>query len=117
MGKLTTGAGQFFYEGRPFRILSGAMHYWRVMPIYWQDRMIKMKEMGLNTLETYVPWKLHEPEEGVYDFEGRLDVVKYIETAHRLGLKVIFRPGPYICAELDFGGFPAWLLADKNLDL
>lgn len=117
MGKLTTGAGQFFYEGRPFRILSGAMHYWRVMPIYWEDRMIKMKEMGLNTLETYVPWKLHEPEEGVYDFEGRLDVVKYIETAHRLGLKVIFRPGPYICAELDFGGFPAWLLADKNMEL
>lgn len=117
MGKLTTGNGQFLYEGKPFRIISGAMHYWRVMPIYWEDRMIKMKEMGCNTLETYVPWKLHEPREGEFNFENELDVVKYIETAEKVGLKVIFRPGPYICAELDFGGFPAWLIEDKNMEL
>ncbi|HBN86347.1 MAG TPA: beta-galactosidase [Clostridiales bacterium] len=117
MGKLTTEGRKFLLDGKPFRIISGAMHYWRVMPIYWEDRMIKMKEMGCNTIETYVPWKLHEPKEGEFHFENELDVVKYIETAKSLGLYVIFRPGPYICAELDFGGFPGWLIKDKNIEL
>lgn len=117
MGRLTTANGQFLLDGKPYRIISGAMHYWRVMPIYWEDRMIKMKEMGCNTLETYVPWKLHEPREGEYHFEGLLDIVEYIKTAQKVGLNVILRPGPYICAEFDFGGFPAWLLKDKNIEL
>ena len=105
--------GQFTLNGEPFRILSGAIHYFRVCPEYWEDRMRKLKECGFNTLETYCCWNLHERKEGTFDFSGRLDLVKYIETAQKLGLYVILRPGPYICAEWDFGGLPAWLLKDN----
>ena len=109
MGILSIENGQFFLDGEPYRILSGAMHYFRICPEYWEDRMLKLKECGFNTLETYCCWNLHERHEGEFDFTGRLDLVKYIETARRLGLNVILRPGPYICAELEFGGLPSWL--------
>ncbi len=104
--------GQFYLDGKPFRILSGAMHYFRICPEYWEDRMRKLKECGFNTVETYCCWNLHERKAGIFDFSGRLDLVKYIETAQKLGLYVILRPGPYICAEWDFGGLPARLLSD-----
>ena len=105
--------GQFYLDGKPFRILSGAMHYFRILPEYWEDRMLKLKQCGFNTVETYCCWNLHERKPGVFDFSGRLDLVKYIETARKLGLYVILRPGPYICAEWDFGGLPAWLLRNS----
>lgn len=114
-GSLKFKDGKFTLDGKPFRILSGAMHYFRVLPEYWEDRMLKMKAMGLNTLETYVSWNLHEDKPGQFDFQGILDVRKYIELAQKVGLKVIFRPGPYICSEWDFGGLPAWLLKDPNM--
>ena len=110
---LTIENGQFFLDGKPFRILSGAMHYFRIPPEYWEDRMLKLKQCGFNTLETYCCWNLHERKPGTFDFTGRLNLVKYIETAQQLGLHVILRPGPYICAEWDFGGLPAWLLRDN----
>lgn len=112
MAILTVENGQFYRDGKPHRILSGAMHYFRICPEYWRDRMEKLKACGFNTLETYCCWNLHERTEGVFDFTGRLDLVKYIETAAELGLDVILRPGPYICAEWDFGGLPSRLLAD-----
>ncbi len=105
--------GQFYLDGKPFRILSGAMHYFRICPEYWEDRMRKLKQCGFNTVETYCCWNLHERKEGTFDFTGRLDLVKFIETAKELGLYVILRPGPYICAEWDLGGLPARLLADN----
>ncbi|MBQ4550799.1 MAG: beta-galactosidase [Oscillospiraceae bacterium] len=105
--------GLFLLDGKPFRILSGAMHYFRILPEYWEDRMLKLKQCGFNTVETYCCWNLHERKPGVFDFSGRLDLVKYIETAKKLGLYVILRPGPYICAEWDFGGLPAWLLLES----
>ena len=108
---------EFYLNGKPFKIYSGAMHYFRTLPEYWEDRLLKLKLAGFNTVETYVCWNLHEPEKGVFDFSGMLDIVRFIETAHKLGLYVIVRPGPYICAEWDFGGFPAWLLKDKNIEL
>ncbi|MEI7436939.1 MAG: glycoside hydrolase family 35 protein [bacterium] len=108
--------GQGFEQnGQPIRILAGAMHYFRVVPEYWRDRMIKLKAMGLNTLETYVCWNLHEPKPGKFEFDGQLDLVRYIEMAAELGLMVIVRPGPYICSEWDFGGLPAWLLKDPAM--
>ena len=110
---LTVENRQFYLDGKPYRILSGAMHYFRVCPEYWEDRMLKLKQCGFNTLETYCCWNLHERKEGEFDFSGRLDLVKYIETAQKLGLNVILRPGPYICAEWDFGGIPARLLKDN----
>ena len=112
---LTTSSTQFLLDSKPFRILSGAMHYFRVVPEYWRDRLEKMCAFGLNTVETYVPWNLHEPRPGEFHFDGMLDIVKFIETAADVGLKVIVRPGPYICSEWDFGGLPAWLLKDSSM--
>ncbi|MFN2352681.1 MAG: beta-galactosidase, partial [Kiritimatiellia bacterium] len=108
---------KFEQDGLPVRILAGAMHYFRVMPAYWRDRLIKLKAMGLNTVETYVCWNLHEPRPGRFDFSGQLDLPAYIRLAEELGLMVIVRPGPYICSEWDFGGFPAWLLKDPSMRL
>ncbi len=91
------------------------MHYPRVPREYWRDRFRMAKAMGLNTITTYVFWNLHEPRPGVYDFSGNNDVAEYIREAQQEGLYVILRPGPYICAEWDFGGFPAWLLKDHDM--
>ncbi len=99
------------------KVYSGAIHYFRVPKEYWYDRLLKLKAMGLNTVETYVAWNAHEKEEGVFDFSGDNDIRKFIETARDLGLYCIVRPGPYICAEWDFGGFPAYLLKDRNIVL
>lgn len=114
MSKLTAEGSSFLLDGQPFRILSGAIHYFRVPREYWQDRLIKLKACGFNTLETYVPWNLHEPQEGYFNFSGNLDIAAYLELAAQLELKVIIRPGPYICAEWELGGLPPWLIADEN---
>ena len=106
---------QFYLKGKPFRILSGAIHYFRTVPQYWEDRMKKLKACGLNTVETYVSWNLHEPSPGTFHFDGILDVREFIKLAGTLGLYVIFRPGPYICSEWDFGGMPGWLLNDPGM--
>ncbi len=100
----------FLMDGKPYTILSGAMHYFRIPREYWRDRLTKLKECGFNTLETYTCWNLHEREEGVFNFTGMLDIAAYIRLAGELGLNVIVRPGPYICSEWEFGGLPAWLL-------
>lgn len=108
---------KFYCNGEPVQILSGAIHYFRIVPEYWRDRLEKLKAMGCNTVETYVPWNLHEPKKGEYHFEGILDIKKFIDIAADLGLWVIFRPSPYICAEWEFGGIPAWLLAEDGMRL
>ena len=100
----------FYLNGEPFKIISGSIHYFRVVPEYWLDRLEKMKALGCNTVETYVPWNMHEPKKGEYCFEGMLDIKRFLLTAQQLGLYAIVRPSPYICAEWEFGGMPAWLL-------
>ncbi|MDY3940885.1 MAG: beta-galactosidase family protein [Eubacteriales bacterium] len=117
MALLTYDEKQFYLDGKPYRILSGAMHYFRIPREYWRDRLLKLKECGFNTLETYTCWNLHEPEEGRFDFSGMLDIAAYIDLAAELGLNVILRPGPYICSEWDFGGLPAWLLKYDKIAL
>ncbi len=107
----------FYLDSKPLRILSGAIHYFRTLPPYWEDRLIKLKGAGLNTVETYVPWNLHEPREGEFNFEGLCDVERFITAAGELELHVIVRPSPYICAEWEFGGLPAWLLQNEGIDL
>ena len=109
--------GQFQLDGHPFQILSGEMHYPRVPRAYWRDRFRKARAMGLNTITTYVFWNIHEPRPGVYDFSGQNDVAEYIREAQQEGLYVILRPGPYVCAEWDLGGYPSWLLKDRALTL
>lgn len=107
----------FYVNGTPFKIISGAFHYFRTVPEYWQDRLEKLKAMGCNTVETYIPWNLHEPEPGEFCFDGILDVERFIRLAQELGLYVIIRPSPYICAEWEFGGLPAWLLREEGMRL
>jgi len=107
----------FVLDGKPLQIISGEIHYARIPHEYWRDRLKKARAMGLNTISTYVFWNLHEPKPGVYDFSGDLDVAEFIRTAQQEGLYVILRPGPYVCAEWDLGGLPAWLLADPNMVL
>jgi beta-galactosidase len=109
--------GQFQLDGKPYQILSGEMHYPRVPRAYWHDRFRKARAMGLNTITTYVFWNLHEPRPGVYDFSGQNDIAEYIREAQQEGLNVILRPGPYVCAEWDLGGYPSWLLKDHSLVL
>uniref|UniRef100_A0A665UMM5 Beta-galactosidase n=1 Tax=Echeneis naucrates TaxID=173247 RepID=A0A665UMM5_ECHNA len=114
---LRADSSQFTLEGEPFRILGGSIHYFRVPRAYWGDRLLKMKACGLNTLTTYVPWNLHEPERGTFNFQDQLDLRAYVSLAADMGLWVILRPGPYICAEWDLGGLPSWLLQDKDMQL
>lgn len=114
---LIAGPGGFELHGRPHRILAGAIHYFRVRPEQWEDRLRKLQAMGLDTVETYVAWNLHEPRPGEFDFSGGLDLVAFLRLADSLGLKAIVRPGPYICAEWEGGGLPSWLLADPEMVL
>ncbi|MGN0569781.1 MAG: beta-galactosidase family protein [Candidatus Fimenecus sp.] len=108
---------KFLMDGKPINIYSGAMHYFRTLPEYWEDRLTKLKLAGFNTVETYVCWNLHEPKPGEFCFDGILDIERFVKTAQKVGLYCIVRPGPYICAEWDFGGLPAWLLKDKNMQI
>ncbi|MCK6080209.1 beta-galactosidase [Microbacterium sp. EYE_5] len=109
MSDFRIGDEHFELDGRPFRILSGALHYFRVHPDQWRDRIRKAKQMGLNTIETYVAWNAHAPQEGVFDLSGQLDLARFLDEVHDEGMYAIVRPGPYICAEWDGGGLPAWL--------
>ena len=104
-------------DGMPYQIIAGEMHYARIPREYWRDRLRKAKAMGLNTITTYVFWNLHEPRPGIYDFTGQNDIAEYIREARAEGLNVILRPGPYICAEWELGGYPSWLLKDRDLIL
>ncbi|GFS44564.1 beta-galactosidase [Nephila pilipes] len=91
----------FRKDGKPFRYVSGSIHYFRVPSLFWHDRIYKMKMAGLNAIQTYVEWNHHEPEPGVYNFEGDYDLPKFLKTAHDLDMLVILRTGPFIDAERD----------------
>lgn len=107
--------GHFLLNEKPFTIYSGEMHYPRIPSEYWKHRLQMMKAMGLNTVTTYVFWNYHEESPGKWNFTGEKDLKKFIKTAQEVGLYVIIRPGPYVCAEWEFGGYPWWLQKDKNL--
>ena len=109
MSCVTTKNGQFLLNGEPIQIRSGEMHYFRIYPTQWKDRLLKLKACGLNTVATYIPWNIHEPEERQFCFEGVFDFEAFIRLAEEVGLYVIARPAPYICAEWDMGGLPYWL--------
>ncbi|KAL1814359.1 hypothetical protein ACET3Z_016933 [Daucus carota] len=101
----------FWKDGKPFRIIGGDLHYFRVLPEYWEDRLLRAKALGLNAIQTYVPWNLHEPRQGQLVFEGIADLVAFLQLCQKLDFVVMLRAGPYICGEWDLGGFPAWLLS------
>ncbi|WSI69427.1 beta-galactosidase [Streptomyces sp. NBC_01335] len=102
--------GRMYRDGVPHRILSGALHYFRVHPDLWRDRIRRIADLGLNTIDTYVAWNFHQPrEDRVPGFDGWRDLERFIRTVGEEGLDVIVRPGPYICAEWSNGGLPGWI--------
>ncbi|MFJ1746853.1 beta-galactosidase [Streptomyces sp. NPDC088116] len=107
MAEFTVGDEHFLVDGRPVRLLSGALHYFRVHEARWGHRLAMLRAMGLNCVETYVPWNLHEPEPGRHHDVAALG--RFLDAAREAGLWAIVRPGPYICAEWDNGGLPHWL--------
>ncbi|EOT48623.1 MULTISPECIES: glycoside hydrolase family 35 protein [Enterococcus] len=108
---------EFLIDNQPMKLISGAIHYFRMTPAQWEDSLYNLKALGANTVETYIPWNIHEPQKGTFDFSGRHDVVSFVRLAQKMGLYVILRPSVYICAEWEFGGLPAWLLQNKQLRL
>lgn len=109
MTSFSLGDTDFLRDGRPHQVISGAIHYFRVHPDQWQDRIRKARLMGLNTIETYVAWNAHEPRRGEWDASGWNDLGRFLDLIHAEGLDAIVRPGPYICAEWHNGGLPVWL--------
>ena len=108
---------KFLKNGKPIKIISGAVHYFRNMPDTWDDIFKKIKALGCNCVETYCAWNMHEKIQGQYDFSGNLDIAAFIRMAQKEDLMVIVRPGPYICAEWEFGGLPWWILANDDMEI
>ncbi len=115
MSRFAIGHTDFERDGAPVRILSGALHYFRVHPDAWAHRIAMAKAMGLNTIETYVPWNAHAPQRGEFRTDGILDLPRFLDEIHAAGMQAIVRPGPYICAEWDGGGLPGWLFQDPEV--
>lgn len=111
------GEKDFLLNGKPFKIISGAVHYFRIVPEYWYKTLFNLKAMGCNTVETYVPWNFHQPTPDNFHFSGQADLSRFLHIAQDLGLYAILRPTPYICAEWEMGGLPAWLLSIPNIKL
>ncbi|WP_436867459.1 glycoside hydrolase family 35 protein [Mammaliicoccus sciuri] len=105
----------FLLDDKPIQILSGAIHYFRVPKDDWYHSLYNLKALGFNTVETYIPWNYHEPREEHFEFSGEKDIQHFIQLAEELGLYVIIRPSPFICAEWEFGGLPSWLLNYKDM--
>jgi len=112
----TLGTSDFLLDGSPFRIISGEMHPARIPEEYWHHRIRMTKAMGCNTVSAYLFWNYHEESEGIYDFHtGNRDISKFISIAAEEGMWVIIRPGPYVCAEWEFGGLPPYLLRTPGI--
>ena len=108
---------ELYLGGKPFYIASGDMQYFRFFRGGWERRLKLMKDFGLTCVQTYVPWNMHEPEKGEFHFEDNLDLAAFIRMAGDMGLKVLLRPSPYMCAEQDLGGLPYWLLKDRKIQI
>lgn len=108
---------QFYVDGKPTKIISGAVHYFRNMPDTWNDILKKLRALGCNCVETYCAWNMHEKHPGEFDFNGILDIAAFLRLARQEGLMAIVRPGPYICAEWEFGGLPWWIQTFDDMEI
>jgi beta-galactosidase len=93
------------------------MHYPRIPKEAWRDRMKMAKAMGLNTISIYIFWNVHQPEKERFDFSGNNDIAKFVQTAKDEGLYIVLTPSPYVCAKWEFGGYPYWLLNEKETEV
>ncbi|GAA4783590.1 glycoside hydrolase family 35 protein [Microbacterium gilvum] len=115
MADFRIGEQDFLLDGAPHRIIAGALHYFRVHPDLWADRIRKARLMGLNAIETYVAWNAHEPRRGEWGASGGADLGRFLDLVAAEGMHAIVRPGPYICAEWTNGGLPAWLTSTPGI--
>jgi len=106
---ITYSGRSFSVNGKPTWVFAGQVEYWRIPRELWRDRLMRMKRAGYNTVACYVAWNLHEPVQGEYHFEDNLNLDAWLALIKELGMYAMVRVGPYICAEVDFGGFPPWL--------
>ncbi len=114
----TLGTSDFLLDGQPFQIISGELHPARIPAEYWKNRIQLVKAMGCNTIAAYIFWNYHEPEEGVYDFSsGNHNLAEFFKIVQEEGMWLIVRPGPYVCAEWDFGGLPPYLLRIPDIKI
>jgi hypothetical protein len=105
-----------FIDGQRRLIFSASYHYFRAPgKELWAQRLKSLKELGFNAIDTYYYWPYHTEAEGKYDFSGLRDIDQFHDLVEQAGLYLIARPGPYICAEVDGGGFPGWLIAKKDV--
>ncbi|MCH5242781.1 MAG: beta-galactosidase [Muribaculaceae bacterium] len=111
------GEGSFLLNGQPFIVKAAELHYPRIPQEYWDQRIKMCKSLGMNAVCLYTFWNVHETQEGIFDFTGQNDIRKFILLCQENGLKVILRPGPYVCAEWEMGGLPWWLLKKKDIKL
>ncbi|KAJ2740921.1 Beta-galactosidase 7, partial [Coemansia sp. BCRC 34301] len=103
-------------DGHPRVLTAGAIHYPRSTPEMWDSLMKKAKRGGLNTIDTYVFWNMHERTKGHYDFStDRANLPLFLQLARDNGLFVVLRIGPYVCAEWNYGGFPQWLRHEPGI--
>ena len=107
--------GLFAIDGEPIEIIAGEMHPSRIPYQFWEDRIKKARAMGLNTVSVYIFWNQLEPAEGKFNWDGNNDIRRFVKLCQQNGLWVALRPGPYVCAETEFGGFPAWLLKHHEI--
>lgn len=108
----------FFKDGEPFQVKAGCVHYSRVPVEYWQDRLQRLKAMGLNAIQTYVPWNWHEAKKGTLDFAtANRNLTQFLSLAQQLDMVVVLRAGPYMCGEWEFGGLPAWLFENGSISI
>ena len=115
--KLNSKNGKLYLGNEPFYLVSGDMHYFRIHPSDWRKRLELMKDFGLTAVQTYCPWNLHNPKPGEFNFDGILDLGRFIDMVAETGMKVMLRPAPFICAEWDFGGIPSWVAHDRDIVL
>ena len=115
--KFETRNKQFLIDGEPTLLIAGEMHFGRVLPEDFETRVKQAKAMGLNTLSFYLFWNLSEPQEGQFDFSGPNDVRRMLKICQDNGMWVILRPGPYCCAEVDYGGIPWWTAKGDNANV
>ena len=116
-GRFEAGDGTFLLDGKPFVVKAAELHYPRIPRQYWDQRIKMCKALGMNTVCLYTFWNSHEPREGEFDFTGQNDLREFVKLCQANDMKVILRPGPYVCAEWEMGGLPWWLLKKKDIRL